>query len=174
MIARAIHKPYRFKATTLAERVRLTDAERWRLKIATIRSIDPAETPQERKNRQRRERHAKAKANRPPSLTASKPWLEEGICRRTWERRRNRPVAKRGPSILTTDYYACANNCDTTAIPSASADGGEVAALKLKPPKGEAAPAALPREARNGSDGTTICATERNQAEKQRKIRRHA
>jgi hypothetical protein len=113
--------------------MRLTDAERWRLGIKTIRSIDAAETPQERKNRQRRERRAKARTNRPPQLSQSKPWEAEGICRRTWVRRRKRPVAKHGPSILG-EYYAGTAVCDTAAIPSANADGGEVAALRLKSP----------------------------------------
>jgi hypothetical protein len=84
----AIDKPYRFRAETLGKRIRLTDAERWKHGIKTIRSIDQDETPRQRKTRKQRERRAEARTGRQPPLSRSKPWEAEGICRRTWERRR--------------------------------------------------------------------------------------
>jgi hypothetical protein len=92
----AIEKPYRFRAETLGKRLHLTDAERWKLDIKTIQSIDAVETPRQRKTRKARERRALARANRRPPLSQSKPWEAEGISRRTWERRR---VAKPEASI---------------------------------------------------------------------------
>jgi hypothetical protein len=112
----AIDKPYRFRAETLGKRIHLTDAERWKNGIKTIRSIDQGETPRLRKTRKQRERRADARAKRPPPLTASKPWEAEGICRRTWERRR---VAKPDANISSADYFTCVNICDSAAPPKA-------------------------------------------------------
>jgi hypothetical protein len=109
MVEKIIAKPYRFRAGTLCQRLRLTEAERILLKIKTIRAIDATESPAQRKTRKQRERRADARAKRPPPLTASKPWEAEGICRRTWERRR---VAKPDANISSADYYTCFNLCD--------------------------------------------------------------
>jgi hypothetical protein len=151
LIAKAIDKPFRFKAATVAKLVRLTDEERFRLGITTIRSIDARETPAERKNRQRREKRAKARALKPPSLSQTKPWEAEGISRKTWYRRRD---TKHGPSILGV-YYAGTAFCVTAAVPTANAVGREVAplgffanshgAFKPKKPKGRASGRATAR-----------------------------
>jgi hypothetical protein len=85
--------PRKYTARVLGDLLRLTDEERFRLGIRTIRSIDPAETPKDRKRRLDRERiralRAKAKAEtgpKPPKPPAE--WEVLGISRATFYRRR--------------------------------------------------------------------------------------
>jgi hypothetical protein len=86
-----------WRADALGRLLNLTDAERTRLRITTIGAIDvdKAEREKRRKARKRtkeRERRAaRGATSRSKSLTTTKPWLAEGISRRTWERRREAP-----------------------------------------------------------------------------------
>jgi hypothetical protein len=89
--------PIKWRADTLAQRVRLTEAERRQLGIRTIGSIDM--TREERKKarrlrqRQRDLARRRAQGARPRaeyeanSISRSKPWMAHGISRRTWYRR---------------------------------------------------------------------------------------
>jgi hypothetical protein len=87
----------RWKADELGRRLNLTDAERTLLRNTTIGAVDVdrAEREKRRKARKRakaRERRAaKGATPRSKSLSATKPWLAEGVSRRTWERRRGGP-----------------------------------------------------------------------------------
>jgi hypothetical protein len=100
----AMHEPKIEKADALAALLYLTDSERSYLRIGTIGAIDVPKAERshrrKRKKRQRdRERAAKRRraqgmmsraAYRRSSLSALRPWEDEGISRRTWERRRKR------------------------------------------------------------------------------------
>jgi hypothetical protein len=106
----------RRKAEYLGERFRLINDERERLAIRTIRPCDltDEEIKERRKarKRQRQKREAERRRRRlgqrsrtaylASSLSSTKPWLKEGISRRTWERRRKKmtqPVTQLRRSI---------------------------------------------------------------------------
>jgi hypothetical protein len=81
------------RARPLGERLGLTDAERTALAIEKIRPIDVTdEALNERHKQKDRERQARKRrlqrAGKPAPLSETKPWVAEGISRRTWERRR--------------------------------------------------------------------------------------
>lgn len=95
LIRYVIAIPIGWRADTLGRFLRLTEAERICLCIRTIGSIDmpKAERKLARKRRQRqrerarrRDRGAKPQAE---SISRNKPWIAEGISRRTWYRRRH-------------------------------------------------------------------------------------
>jgi hypothetical protein len=116
-IARALKKPHWFTADTLARKLGLTFAKRTALGITTIGSIDVdkagrLELRKQKDRDRKRAKRAAAKAERPARLTKAKPWEAEGICRRTWERRRKRGVAKPVRSIPYGSYGGDAI-CDT-------------------------------------------------------------
>ena len=101
LIERVMANPLRFRADTVAHRVRLTEAERSRLGITTIGSVDMtvAERKQARKLRRRqrdrdrrRARGAKPRASylEANRISRTKPWIAEGVSRRTWYYRRSR------------------------------------------------------------------------------------
>jgi hypothetical protein len=100
---RVVANPYRFKADTLAWRLRLTYAERTALNLTTIGAIDfnKAARLQRRKGRAATARR-KARARMPRAVylagcaSRSKPWEAFGISRRTWERR-GKPVSQVSP-----------------------------------------------------------------------------
>jgi hypothetical protein len=88
---------------TLGERLRLTNKERERFKLWQIAPHDMAENEliEQRKAkariRARRRRFSRGGQSREfyvsNSLSKQKPWVKEGISRRTWERRRAKTVA---------------------------------------------------------------------------------
>jgi hypothetical protein len=84
-------------ARLLGQRLRLTNAEREQLKIKTIKPVDMTDDELDeqrrakaraRERRRRQERGAKPRAQ---SLSRIKPWLAEGLSRRTWYRRKEKP-----------------------------------------------------------------------------------
>jgi hypothetical protein len=97
LITKVIAKPIKRKADTLGARLGLREADRTRLRITTIGSVDVtnAERAAARKARKRQSkqamRRAKGKLTRSDYLAQSKenakPWISEGISRRTWYRR---------------------------------------------------------------------------------------
>lgn len=99
LAANAIADPRRYKADTLGWAIRLTVQERDSLAITTIGAIGMNKAARAKRRRERdRERKAKqrrAKGAKPrkqyeaQSIERTKPWLAEGISRRTWYRRRN-------------------------------------------------------------------------------------
>ncbi len=98
LIDRVVALPIRWRADKLAQRVRLTDAERRRLRICTIGAVDVtrAERKLARRLRQRQRDRARRRARgaRPrgeyeaASANRLEPWIAAGVSRRTWYRRR--------------------------------------------------------------------------------------
>jgi len=85
--------PQWLKALPMGERLGLTDAERTRLEIRTIRPIDVAENDlAERRRRKDRERKAlereRVRTTKPTPISQTRPWQAEGISRATWYRQR--------------------------------------------------------------------------------------
>lgn len=103
--------PQRWKADALAWRLRLTMEQRTMLGITTIGAVDMnkgartklrKQRDRERKARQRRAKGMKPrKAYELQSITAAKPWIAEGISRRTWYRRRAGTSPPNGTSPAT-------------------------------------------------------------------------
>jgi hypothetical protein len=93
--------PQWLKAGALGERVRLTDAERTRLKIKTIRPIEAMTDEaladlRKRKNRERKALNRQInRTTKPASASQTKPWESEGIDRATWYRHRAKSSQKR-------------------------------------------------------------------------------
>lgn len=98
LIRYVVARPIRWSADKLAQRVRLTEAERRRLRICTIGAVDmnKEERKQARKLRQRQRDRARRRARgaRPrgeyeaASANRLKPWIAAGVSRRSWYRRR--------------------------------------------------------------------------------------
>lgn len=98
LMRQTVARPQKWNADDLAERLRLTEAERDALHVTTIGAIDLPKHARlaRRKKRKRQAEKAKrqAKGSRTraeyeaQALTRTKPWEAEGISRRTWERRR--------------------------------------------------------------------------------------
>ena len=98
MVGAALSNPQHWKADNLAWRLRLTAEERRALGVTTIGAIDENRAARA-KRRRRLDRERKAKLRRLKSAKTRKdyeaqsieqamPWIEEGISRRTWYRRR--------------------------------------------------------------------------------------
>jgi hypothetical protein len=91
-------------AAALGVKLKLTDNERTQCRIKTIAAFDITQAEREERRRQKKRAADRTKAEakrralglytraeyRANSLTAEAPWMKEGICRRTWERRRKR------------------------------------------------------------------------------------
>jgi hypothetical protein len=83
-------------ADNLAKFLGVTYAQRQALRITTIGSIDVKKRARKelrkREDRLAAERKRRERGIRPQSesLSATQPWKELGISRRTWERRRNK------------------------------------------------------------------------------------
>jgi hypothetical protein len=100
LTAKVLRKTLRWRADKLALRLNLHEAERQRLHITTIGAVDVDKAErlarrrlrkQLRKQKRRRAAGAKPRADyEANSLTRTKPWVAEGISRRTWYNR-NRP-----------------------------------------------------------------------------------
>jgi hypothetical protein len=97
LVADVVAHPRRFKADTVAERLGMTDEIRTLLKLRTIGAIDkPAEVrAAERKEQQRLAKEQKRRAAGIPTIAEARknrarkePWIEAGIPRSTWYRRR--------------------------------------------------------------------------------------
>lgn len=100
--ARVMRQPAIEKADALAVLLHLTYAERQYLKITTIGACDVSSAKRQllRKQRKRDRDRIRAAEKRllagarpraeylATSLTAARPWVNEGISRKTWERRR--------------------------------------------------------------------------------------
>ena len=82
-------------ARTLGERLNVPYPERARLGLRTIGPCDVSEKAMETMRKQKKRQRDKLRRQRQPraeylaaSLAQTKPWEQEGISRRTWERRR--------------------------------------------------------------------------------------
>jgi hypothetical protein len=98
IVGDALSNPQRWKADALAWRLRLTAADRRAMGITTIGAIDENKAARAKRRRQqarqRMAQYRRAKGAKPRSTyenqskEQSMPWLDEGISRRTWYRRR--------------------------------------------------------------------------------------
>lgn len=98
IMADALVCPTRWKADALAWRLRLTAVDRAALGITTIGAIDENKAARKKRRRQQAKKRMAAyrrakgaisrKAYENQSLEATTPWIEEGISRATWFRRR--------------------------------------------------------------------------------------
>jgi hypothetical protein len=94
----AINVRRRWRSATLGQRIGLTYADRTRLRITTAWACDKPKADQGRLTKQRavEAKMTKRRATgiiprdqyETNGLSQTKPWEAEGICRRTWERRR--------------------------------------------------------------------------------------
>jgi hypothetical protein len=100
LLEHIIAHPRRFKADTLAAKLNLTAADRARWKITTIGAIDllreqrvaaRRQRDRQRKISNRRARGVQRRAEWEASHNTNrdKPWIVEGISRRTWYRRQH-------------------------------------------------------------------------------------
>ena len=100
-------------ARDLGERLRLTNAERQRLKLWPFKPIDATDEELATQCRARRNERRRAKRGRPRAeylascLSFTKPWVAEGVSRRTWFRRRGTSpvttiVTKVEPQVVPT------------------------------------------------------------------------
>jgi hypothetical protein len=98
MVGAALANPQHWKADNLAWRLRLTAEERRMLGVTTIGAIDENKAART-KRRKRLDRERKAKARRAKgakprkdyeahSIAQAMPWIDEGISRATWYRRK--------------------------------------------------------------------------------------
>jgi hypothetical protein len=97
LIANVIAKPIRWRADPMAARLGLKEADRARLGITTIGAVDMTKAEREAarkaqkreaKREQRRKHGTKPRAEYlATSAERTKPWIAEGISRRTWYRR---------------------------------------------------------------------------------------
>jgi hypothetical protein len=102
LVAKVIANPKRWSADGLAKQLGLTFADRMKLGIRTIGSIDVSKAERDKRRavlkreRDRRYQRRKRVAKSLPasSLTRSKPWLGQGISRATWYRRKAQSQAK--------------------------------------------------------------------------------
>jgi hypothetical protein len=100
IVADALLCPTRWKADALAWRLRLTAADRASLGITTIGAIDENKAARKKRRklqaRKRMAMHRKRngaksrKAYEDQSVEQKQPWIEQGISRATWYRRRAR------------------------------------------------------------------------------------
>lgn len=98
LIAKILEKPLRYRAATLGGRLRLTNADRERLRITTIRpadiTIEALQTLRRTRKREKAEETRRAGGRRAmaeikaTSLAARRPWEQMNVSRRTWYRMR--------------------------------------------------------------------------------------
>ena len=117
----------------LGERLRITNAERQRLKLWPFKPIDATDAELAAQSRARRNALRRAKRGRPRAeyllscLTATKPWEAEGISRRTWERRR---VASPGQTIVGRAETILATASVEERLKGPTGKGGKVVMLR--------------------------------------------
>lgn len=98
IVGEALLSPMRWKADALAWRLRLTAADRHALGITTIGAIDENKTARKKRRKaQARKRMAMCrkrngakprKVYEDQSVEQKQPWIEQGISRATWYRRK--------------------------------------------------------------------------------------
>lgn len=121
--------PQWLKARPLGERLGLTDSERTRLDIRTIRPIDLTDEALIERSRQKdRERKARdrreARAAKPAPASRTRPWEAQGVSRRTWYRRKNKVIiAERGTKSVRDNLVSITTDGICATMPPANASG---------------------------------------------------
>jgi hypothetical protein len=108
LIVTVTRNPIRWRADKLAQRLRLTEAERRRLRITTIGAIDMSKAEratrrrERKRQRERNRRLAKGAKSRAEyeanSISRTKPWLALGMSRARWYRQQQNGGAKQSKS----------------------------------------------------------------------------
>jgi hypothetical protein len=108
LIEAVLAKPRRWRADPIGKKINLLDIDRTRLGITTIGSADVTKEQRaarrkarKREDMKQRRKSAGAKPRadyEASSLARSKPWIAEGISRRTWYRRRANPSGQSDPA----------------------------------------------------------------------------
>lgn len=98
LVGRSLANPQRWTADQLAWRLRLTKEQRHMLGITTIGAIDESKSARTKRRREREKQRRKASRRaqgaipraeyEQHSLSRSKPWIDEGISRASWYRRK--------------------------------------------------------------------------------------
>jgi hypothetical protein len=125
--------PQWLKARSLGDRLGLRDAERTALDIRTIRPIDITdEALHERRKQKDRERQARKRrlqrAGKPAPLSQTKPWVAEGISRRTWYRRQ---AERNGTKPVRDNLLSITADGICATMPPAIAVGTPCKLIKL-------------------------------------------
>lgn len=102
------------RSDRMAEMLSVTAEERWLCNIRTIGAVDEprqerearlsaekAEKERERNRTKRAGSHVPRSVYLASALTATRPWEQEGVSRRTWERRRGRVATMLGQQYLS-------------------------------------------------------------------------
>jgi hypothetical protein len=125
--------PWRWRSETLGRVLHVTKAEWQSLNLRTIAPVDMTrnERSQERKLRNRLRMHHKrrreGKKSRAEyecnSLSRTKPWLAEGISRRTWERRRRADQKACRKCVSHKDVFKAVHTLATSEQAATSSRG---------------------------------------------------
>ena len=167
--ALAAAKPIKFKADTLAWRLRLSMERRTRLKITSIGAFDVAKEDRpawlRAYHRQRKEDERRAKGARPraeylAAVKAKEPWLARGMSRSTWYRRgkpgfetASQPV-RRGPAEHTERKTTV---CRTLSHkPPAGGDSEALEALTMREKGAKGTPPGPHSTTRQGSQAKAL------------------
>jgi hypothetical protein len=134
-------------ADNLAHFLGVTYEQRQKLGLTTIGSVDIGKRARKelrkRQNRVAHERRRRALGMRPQSesLSRLKPWEVEGVCRRTWERRRNKTATA---AVATLSAPIFLSSEDRPATPEGGAGLSErgFASKKARCPAERGAPKA--------------------------------
>jgi hypothetical protein len=130
MAERISAKPLVWSADTLAWRLGLTLADRTRLKIRTIGAIDSSVKKRraERRNRDRayqaERRQAAGAKPRSRSDERLKPWIELGVSRRTWYRRKTHAPTE--VALFRRQYVESSISSTNPCQPVLESNGGHL------------------------------------------------
>jgi hypothetical protein len=114
----AATKPTKLTADAIADRLGVTNAERNKLGLTTVGACDLTRAERNKATRKRRTDAERDRRRRggavsreqyeARSLSQTRPWEAEGVCRRTWERRRAKAVTSPAcrKSVATESFYA--------------------------------------------------------------------
>jgi hypothetical protein len=143
----------RIKARALGERMNISNKERERLKLQTIRPFNMTdEQLKEQRKAKQRARMRRVRRRKPrkayiaDSLTKENPWGTEGISRRTWYRRRlkQRGTGMCAVKLLNNCAHTCATEKPDRPKELARAPEGKTKTLNHNPRR------------RRGSNGTSL------------------
>jgi hypothetical protein len=130
--------PRRWRADTLGRLLNFTGEQWLRLRLRTISPVDMTKKQRRKHSQQRHRERMRIKRRRAGKLpreewlaknniSRTKPWEAEGICRRTWERRRAKTAATQPVSQVCSNkvYISGRHTCDIGASVEAAKRVGE-------------------------------------------------
>ena len=142
VIATVVPHPRRYTALQAGNRLGLTDEERDRLRITTIRAAGV--TDQEMADRRRAKdrdrktaKRAEQRVTKPEPVSKSKPWLADGISRATWYRRK---AASETKAVRSKESAPAADEICLTEPAARPVKGLSKGRVRLTEPPGGAKP----------------------------------